>query len=128
MRNITYLDTIRHTPDMSDLSIKTTVHPIKHQLEGAGLFKKERNMMDIMAEHKNPFRGGMLNIKQDPLRGGNFPMSLNQLRSFPKIGDLDKNLLHGGSVFGDIVKGLSFLPIPFVSDLARTATLTGLVK
>jgi hypothetical protein len=87
---------------MTDLSIKTTVDPIKHQIEGSGLFKKERNMMDIMAEHKNPFRGGMLNIKQDVLRGG--------------------------SVFGDIVKGLSFLPIPFVSDLARTATLTGLVK
>jgi hypothetical protein len=102
MRNITYLDTIRHTPSMSDLSIKTTVHPLKYQLEGAGLFKREKNMMDIMAEHKNPFRGGMLNIKQDPLRGGSF--------------------------FGDIVKGLSFLPIPFVSDLARTATLTGLVK
>lgn len=70
MKNVTYLDTIRHTPDMKDMSIKTSVHPLKHQLEGSGLFKKERNMLDIMAEHKNPFRGGMLNIKQDPLRGG----------------------------------------------------------
>ena len=123
MRNITYLDTIRHTPDMKGLSIKTTVDPLKHQVEGAGLFKRERNMMDVIKSHQNPFRGGMLDIKQDVLRGGKFPMSLNQLRASPKIGDLDKNLvhglLHGGSVFGDILKVAGmFDPI----GLVRTAS------
>jgi len=95
MRNITYLDTIRHKPDMKDLSIKTSSHPLKYQLEGGAIFEPPRRLKE--------------------LSGGG-------------IGSLKHDILRGGSVFGDIAKAVSFLPIPFVSDIARTATLTGLVK
>mgnify|MGYP003658254158 CR=1 FL=1 len=117
----TYLDQIRSTPDMKEMSVSTTVHPVEHQL-GSGFFKREKNMMDVLAGHKNPFHGGKIQLV---------------LRDFPKIGDLDKDLLrglrggteaHGGTFFGDVLKGLSFLPIPFISDVARTLTLTGAVK
>ena len=76
MRNITYLDTIRHTPNMKNLSIKTTVDPIKHQLEGGAIFEPPRRLKELSHRH-----GG--GIVEDPLRGG---------------------ALRGGSVFGDILK------------------------
>lgn len=98
MRNITYLDTIRHKPDMKDLSIKTTYDPIKHQLEGGAIFEPPKRLKQL-SHHRS---GGGVSIEEDPLRGG--------------------------SIFGDIAKAVSFLPIPFISDIARTATLTGLVK
>jgi len=99
MRNITYLDTIRHTPNMKNLSIKTTVDPIKHQLEGGSIFEPPR-----------------------------FLKELSQRRHGGGIGSLDKDPLRGGSFFGDLTKIVSFLPIPFVSDAARSLTLSGLVK
>ena len=77
MRNITYLDTIRHKPDMKDLSIKTTHDPVKHQLEGGGL--------------KSPFEAPKILREWGHRHGGN-------------IGSLDKDPLRGGSVFGDLLK------------------------
>ena len=72
------------------------------------------------------------------LTGGSFfgPVKqsslITSLKHQKKIGggfnNIDDDELRGGNIFSDVVKGLSFLPIPGISDLARTATLTGLVK